>query len=316
MLYRSIGEPRNARERFLQALVIYRQFGFSDEMAKEMLEIGILVEEEDLPQALTIYEDALRLVHDNRHLRATLLQQIAKTSLYLGDVNKAEETITEAVSIARRIKDARLLSWALFFFALVQRTKGDLRGAERSYSRSLRHFEELGDVYSTAAVMNALGSLQRDRGNIDRATRSYERALEVYRRIGDRLGEADVVYNLGTVYQSIGNPDSALNQFTRSLAIASELGNRRDMARSHYRIASVLQTSKRYEEALSHILRAAQIASELNNPVVTASIQKTFGELRQYVGDHQIFLMLQDIKDDVAIETEGVLADLFAQGDR
>jgi tetratricopeptide (TPR) repeat protein len=288
MLYRSIGKFDDAKQRFEQALGIYTRVGDQQKAAKELMELGILTEEENLPEALRMYEVALENVGTDAFLRANLLQQIAKTSLYLGKVDEAEAYITQGVEESERIGDPRLLAWALFFLGLVQRTRGDDRSAEQTYRRSLEAFERLGDDFSIAAVLNSLGALFRDRGDLETAQTYFSRALELYRRFGDRHGEADTLYNLGTVWQGLGDFRTAEVYFKESHSISQELGNKRDVARSLYRIGYVLQNRNEISDAVRYYAKAAGIASELENPVVTGSIRRHIHDLQKSVGNARL----------------------------
>lgn len=104
-----------------------------------------------------------------------------------GELDRAEELLTRAVEIDRRIGNLEGLARDIGNLALVPEARGDLERAEALYHEAMAIARTvsgpLGQEMVAGHISN-LGDIARARGQIDRARAMWTEALETFNRLG------------------------------------------------------------------------------------------------------------------------------------
>jgi eukaryotic-like serine/threonine-protein kinase len=211
---------------------------------------------------------------DTRGLRqrARLLLRLGQVKGGVGRFEQAREAYEEALSLARRIDNARLEAHLL-------NALGEVAGRSTHYQEALDYFKaslqidrELGDRYTTGRKLANLGLAYAAVGLYRRAERYLRKALELHEAVGHPGEWGDVVVALGEVIASLGDLEAARALLEDSAEMAHRRGDVRTELRARVRLASVLLEQGRasdrptartiaeqvLETARSHGLRTAR----------------------------------------------------------
>ena len=166
-----------------------------------------------------------------RHLKDLSLEtSVLAGQAWLGYV-QGDGAITladEAVSVARRCADPRLLAVALERRADVASSSGQA-DARADYSEALSMFRQVGDVSSVGEVLSNLAVLELEAGDISSARSHLDGALDILAE-GNRIDVLSaVLFNLGVVSLLQKEFDEAQTRFVHALVIASKSGTQVDI---------------------------------------------------------------------------------------
>lgn len=144
---------------------------------------GMLDEaERDFEAAVAAFQDA-----GDRSGMGYVLTNLGALALDRGDPSQAEETLHEAIRLAREIQDLDLLALARFNHAETLLAQGELQKAETEVSASLGHFGAAENHWRRLECLRLLGDITRRKGQPDAARRFFEAAIVIAEEIGNLL---------------------------------------------------------------------------------------------------------------------------------
>ena len=144
----------------------------------------------------------------------------------LGEYDRAEAALSEAVEIGRGLEDRSLLAYALRLRGVAALWREDNARATVDLEEGLALCRALGDDAGTASALNNLGVLARQwRGDNAGAQVLYEEAMTFFRRCGDVQRTSYGLYNLGSIARDLGEYDRAERLLREGLALTDELGD-------------------------------------------------------------------------------------------
>jgi LuxR family maltose regulon positive regulatory protein len=190
-------------------------------------------QEGEFDQALASYEQARSLYVDHGDRKGELGVQIheALVHRYCGAMEKARDMAEGALSRAdAQVVDPAMSAQAHRILGEYHYLSGELERAKREFRLSLNLYEQIGDRYHKAALLQALGTTARLMGNPLEAEGHYLKALSILKKLGNRWRIAEMQNNIGVGYYYQGEYDKALKIFLQALAEAREVGHKRTEA--------------------------------------------------------------------------------------
>ncbi|UCG25815.1 MAG: tetratricopeptide repeat protein [Chloroflexota bacterium] len=164
-------------------------------------------------------------------VRAKALNAAGMLAVGHGDLERGQELLQQALSLARESGDESNAAWALVFLG------GDKMGRTGEYEEgidlcqeALALFRKLDDRPGAIQALTMTGELARLSGDYQLAQEAYEECLVVSRQIGHRLREALTYTNLSSVAMHNGDYDRADLLIKEEIAILRELGLKYYMA--------------------------------------------------------------------------------------
>jgi non-specific serine/threonine protein kinase len=154
------------------------------------------------------------------HLVADLLQAHAGVLLHQGQPDAALPLIERGLSLGRRLQEPHLTGRLLVVRSFALNVGGNLAGAARDVTESLRLFRQAGDRRGIATMLGNLGSIELSMGDLDAATRHLVESLDTARALNAR---DDIVYGtfkLGLAEYLSGSPDAAEALFAESFKLS------------------------------------------------------------------------------------------------
>lgn len=168
---------------------------------------------DDLRDATAI--DRTRVAAQDAFFRAKELAESGSADV----LPQALEGYEEALEFARRVPDFKLMASSSYNSARIHQRRGEYPAALDRFQQAREAFEELGESWWTAVVLNRIGMVHYRMRDLKEALNSYSRALDVSRKLGDRPGEASSLNNIGNVHRSTGEFEQALQVYRQALEL-------------------------------------------------------------------------------------------------
>jgi tetratricopeptide (TPR) repeat protein len=197
--------------------------------------------------------------------RIAVLYALADRYFRLSDYTRARQRFTDALEVARKLKDRRGEGIALGGLGHICNVQGDSRHAVEYYEQALGIAREIGDRRGEGNALGNLGAALRRLGNIRRAITCQEQALAIHRELGDRKGEAHDLGNLGVAQGELGDCRLGIQYLEQALTVAHEMGDRLDEAIGLRNLGNAYYKLGDSRRALEYHERALAIAREIGD---------------------------------------------------
>jgi tetratricopeptide (TPR) repeat protein len=217
--------------------------------------------------------------------RAHAINQLASLALRRGDLIVAANLMTDALALADRSGETRLVGMLQQNLGIVADIRGNPAAALAHYRVSLRTFEASNDLQPMCWVLNNLGILHTREGQHDEARAVLDRALGIARARGDLMSEGIIEENRAELQLVLGNIGDAAGPLHRALSIAEQ---RHDGIRR----AAALKLRGAYErlsgrpvDAQATLQHALTLSALAEDALLGAEILYQFGMALDAAGD-------------------------------
>ncbi|MCH9649772.1 MAG: CHAT domain-containing protein [Deltaproteobacteria bacterium] len=223
--------PRLRKPLLLEAREIYAQLAPEGaDLAHVLNLLGIFAGtiHRDYDEAIELYRQALRIRQQTipgSYRVSDTLSNLSSCAHTQGRLDDAEELIKASLDGHR--DDPRLVprsAGALNSLALIQRDKGNYRGARQAWEKALELFSSLDpDSPAVAGTLNNLGNLALRVKNLDRAKDLYSQSLASRRKLQPAsLAVAHSLNNLSIVAKKQGRLGEARRYLEESLELKEQ----------------------------------------------------------------------------------------------
>lgn len=218
-------------------------------------------------EAIEFFNLALRTTADLNHeaQRPEILCRIGQAHRYLGDFERAEPMLREALTLASHQNDQATQTEAVLQLGSIARNQGTYEQSTEFFSRGLTLARTIGDRKSEAVALSQLGDISRVIGQAQAAIQYHEEALAIARDIGDSRLEGISLDNLGGVYSDAEDYDQAIRFREEALALFRAKGNRRSESIALTNLGQTLYAVGRYDEAIDSFHQALSISEEIGD---------------------------------------------------
>ena len=184
---------------------------------------------------------------------------------------EAEAEYKLALSGFQSVEDRVGSSMVLIDLAVVERERGNLKGAESHYLEALEVVRSNGDKWSESVITNNLGDLAlAQEGGLDRAEELFKKAKSLSEVIGDQNGLVYTLMGLASVYQSRGDIDRAEALVHQYLDLARKASLRPMEALALYNLGELARSVGRFESARAYYLQSLGLHEEFKDTVMQA----------------------------------------------
>ncbi len=190
--------------------------------------------------------------------------------------------------------DAAATPWALTALAYAYRTRGWLAmwtgydRAQRDLERSLALFQEAGDRWWCADVLQLLGFSTWTQDDLERTAAYFQRSLQIRRDLRDQVGLAGLLTNLAALAGfDRGDVAQGVDLYLESASLYRHLGDAagRVMALEQEQAAARLEG--RYQDALQLLQQQVATARNLGDRGLEANNRQVLGEVLFMLGEYQ-----------------------------
>ena len=193
----------------------------------------IFVETGDLDRGLALYQRARELYLSANDLPSEAGVRVREAFAHRlqGDYVEAKTLCQNVIALNQEIPiHITSLAEASRILGECHHLAGQLAKAKLVFRRSLQLYEEAGDLYYTATLLQNLGTTARRMGNPLEAEGHYTRALKILEGLDNRWRIAEIKNNIGVGYYYRGEYEQALKILQQALSDAREVGHVRTEA--------------------------------------------------------------------------------------
>ena len=213
----------------------------AEKLVKEAAELAKLNQAEATRQAVTKYEEALRLwrASGDQQAELKLYEPLVSALNKISEYRKAIDCLNQALKLARELNHKE--SEASFVSSLggTHASIGDLKQALAYHEQALTLFRQLGNREREAATISALGSVHNRLGQKPLALELAQQALAMQRELKNRRGEAEALSTLGELSNGQGHWQKALDSWEPAIGIFKELNDEKSLTIALYNMGGV-----------------------------------------------------------------------------
>ncbi|MDZ7657902.1 serine/threonine-protein kinase [Fodinibius sp.] len=221
-------------------------------------------------------------VKDQPDIKAPLTQSIGMIYLHLGEYDKAETLLREALTLNKKFASKESRQWAasLNSWGEYNMEIGKYDTAKKYFKKSAAVYNSLGNKNKYASIIGELGWIDYRNGDYERADSLLRKALEINRTVHgseSRQAGTDLQY-LGWIKNAQGQYDKADSLFREALSIRkSALGeNHRLVAQTLQSLGRTLYNKNDYakaEEIERQALDLQQRIYDQDHPDIATSLR-------------------------------------------
>jgi len=179
-------------------------------------------------EAIEIYTSHLNNIDDELG-KAKVLYHLSKLYLRVGEVYKAQNTITEAIALAKNKEDADILAKVYEGAIDVYSSVGNHDAVQRYFKLGLRYAEDA-ELETQFNFYNVVAIYLFDRGKIGVAGEYWKKCLNIAKNMGDNHLISIAYNNLGEVYRIRNELEKALRNYKESYEYSKKEYEYRTMA--------------------------------------------------------------------------------------
>lgn len=258
--------------------------------------VPLLIANAELSAALGEYAASLRSAERALSLRAACgdvhvaraLQAAGSAHSALGEFEKGEGMLRDALEIARAVGNPRLEALVLGDLGTARSRAGDVDGARELYAQALSLYLELHLERPAASIAGNLAEVQFAAGDAAAALQRAHEALVGHERTNNRRSAANDLSNMAAYSVALDRFDEARSYASQALAIAREVKATvlTLYILQHLAAAGALQP----KTARSHE-RAAILLGYVDRQLAALSAQREYTERQEY---QRTLTVLQD----------------------
>jgi predicted ATPase/class 3 adenylate cyclase/Tfp pilus assembly protein PilF len=196
-----------------QGLDIYRALGNKIGQAEALYWLSI--NNNDMDRAIEVSRESLSLFRELGHLSgiAGSLTELARRTIWMGDVSLPAPWLEEALSISRQLGDQTREAEILIAFGHLAYWQGDYRRANAYFEEAILLSEKIGEHYQNlwAHVHMAYAVLQQ--GDIQRAREMFEDNIRSTQKAGSMIAIVNTVEGVASLYVNQEQPERAARLF-------------------------------------------------------------------------------------------------------
>jgi CHAT domain-containing protein len=239
----------------------------------------------DFPKALDQFNEALKVLDQDRKTQARVNRFAGYISGGLGDADEAPSKILRALELSRAINDKDGEGLALTLLGIFHSFKSEQDSAKGLHQEAIKIFRTIGDRHSEAIALNGLGLAYED-SNRSYALVNYEKALRLFENAGALDFVAVTTFKLATRYVA-ENPELALKYLERCLTLSRAAGKVRNEANALSEIAIVYASQKRPEQAAKQHQRVLKFYETIGDHRGQAIALNNYGDFLLKLSQNQ-----------------------------
>jgi len=243
-------------------------------------------------EAVEIYREALpgfRAENNGAKVGETLLN-LGTAYRILSQYSSAQEAVSEALEIAKRIGDRNLEAAALMELGVIYYSRSEYPEALELYEQAIAISREIDHREIEGRTLDHAGVVYRQRGDFKKALELHQKALEILQEINLISHQALVLNNIGIVYERLGDYPQAIAYNERGLSISRESGDRNIESRILLSLGVVYSNQGNYQKSREILEAALSLAERVGNRAASGRILNNIGGVYHAIGKYNIAL--------------------------
>jgi predicted ATPase/DNA-binding SARP family transcriptional activator len=224
-----LGDPNGFLRHVSEAVTAYRLLGDERATAAALYQHALLAQYVHRADAEALFAEALALARrvDDDRLLAAATHASATLPWYRGDTAVARARLLAALDLLDATPEDDTPFFDGVTFGMCLLDEGPDRRPRMFWEETVFLFHRFSRARAIAYALNNLAWVARADGDLDQAGATLDEALARFRRLEDRHGEALTLAHTGSLARSLGDFDAARARLEEALAIRCDLGDRR-----------------------------------------------------------------------------------------
>jgi predicted ATPase/DNA-binding SARP family transcriptional activator len=269
------GDAGECLRRLRPALEGHRDLGDDDATARALHRHALLVHGAGGDDAERLLHDALELAHrgGDPRLLAVLTHACALMAWSHADTEGARRRLLDALDLLERAPDDDVAFFDGTTFGLCVLAEGGDGRPRLLWEEHVLLYDRFPREQATAYALNNLAWIARCEGEPVRARAALDDALARFRSRWDRPGEALTLTHLGNFSRSAGDPDAGRLHLAKALALRQRLSDRRGVVTTTMALGMLAMSADRVEEGRRLLGEALARAEAVDDLPAMAGVQ-------------------------------------------
>jgi predicted ATPase/DNA-binding SARP family transcriptional activator/tetratricopeptide (TPR) repeat protein len=226
-----LGDPDGFLRHVSDAVSAYRLLGDERATAAALYQHAMLAQFVHRADAEALFAEALALARrlEDDRLLAVATHASATLPWYRGDNAAARARVLEALALLDAAPDDDTPFFDGVTFGMCLLDEGPDRRPRMFWEETVFLFHRFARAQAIAYALNNLAWVARADGDLEQAQATLDDAIARFRRLEDRRGEALTLAHQGNLSRSLGDYEAARACLEEALTIRSDLGDRRAM---------------------------------------------------------------------------------------
>ena len=282
-----LGDPNGFLRHVSDAVSAYRLLGDERATAAALYQHALLAQYVHRGDAEALVAEALALARrlEDDRLLAVATHASATLPWYRGDNAAARARILEALALLDAAPDDDTPFFDGVTFGVCLLDEGPDRRPRMFWEETVFLFHRFARAQATAYALNNLAWVARADGDLEQAQATLDEALARFRRLQDRRGEALTLAHMGNLSRSLGDFGAARAHLEEALTIRSDLGDRRAVLSTRIGLGLVAMTAG--DAATGRALLGAALAhtEAVDDLPAMACVQTNWGIGEERLGE-------------------------------
>jgi predicted ATPase/DNA-binding SARP family transcriptional activator len=242
-----LGDPDGFLRHVSDAVSAYRLLGDERATAAALYQHAMLAQFVHRADAEALFAEALALARrlKDDRLLAAATHASATLPWYRGDNAAARARVLEALALLDAAPDDDTPFFDGVTFGTCLLDEGPDRRPRMFWEETVFLFHRFARAQAIAYALNNLAWVARADGDLEQAQATLDDALARFRRVEDRRGEALTLAHMGNLSRSLGDVEAARARLEEALTIRRDLGDRRAMLSTRIGLGLLAMTAGR-----------------------------------------------------------------------
>lgn len=248
--------------------------------------------------------DSLELSLNTEQNDTSKIKTILNISEFFLDENpiKAQQYAQEAVDLAKKIKNDKLIGEALAQLSICYDYNYEYDKGVDAANESYLIFQKLNDYVGMSKALNSKGYVLIDKGDFLKAIEFYTQSIEYASKAQYNSGLSSAYNNLGCIYDNVDNVNKSFEYYRKALKIDSLTNNANGVAKAYNNLGKLYAKQGNYEKCIFYYLKSYEIFAQTNNKKENASLLLNIGNV--YVETKNYAKALENYKKSIELKKQ------------
>lgn len=195
-------------------------------------------------------------------------------------------TADEAIMLAKKLQEPRLLASALNYKAMNYGGLGEDSESLRYYRQALAIHEQVSDRLRMASTYNNIAIALVNLSDYPAALEYHEKAYTIFQQLGDKGRMGNSLNNRGVIYLYLADYNQALKYHLQALSIFEQLNNDQSKANTLTNIGLVYDHLSDFRKAVEYQNRALELNRSSGNRHGVAGSLGNLGNVYHNMGEN------------------------------
>ena len=219
----------------------------------------------DYESAKEWYQKCLDAAEEDPVEKAQSLQGLAAIEIDKGNLDDAEDKLTNALKILQEIKDEENETAIWSQLGSIQLRKNNLAEAEEKFNRSLKLNQKYDKKPSVAHCLYHLAVINDIQRNNDTAEKLLKESLEICLRIGERKIESAIYSQMAHKYLEQDDFRMASDYYLKALNIFQQTGDIASEAAAWHQLGALLKKQGKMDECLKFLAISYYLSNKIGH---------------------------------------------------